>query len=362
MSTHIWLRAETKPAEERTALPPKHARRLMDAGFQLTVESSSQSAFRSDEYEAVGCKLVAEHQWKNSAPHDAIILGLKELEESDQPLPHRHIHFAHVYKDQEGWQKTLSRFATGGGTLYDLEFLVDDSGRRVAAFGHWAGFAGAAVAAMAWANHRCGTAPVLTALKSRPDQQTLVDEIKAAIAATKRQPTALVIGALGRCGRGAVELFESAGVEVTKWDLEETKRGGPFKEIIAADMFLNCVFINSAIPPFLTLDLLQQPQRKLSVVCDISCDPYGDYNPLPIYNKCTTFSDPVETIVGGDDPVHLIAIDHLPSLLPRESSEDFCDQLMPHLLQLNHLQPGENDNVWLRAEKLFKHKTANLGG
>ena len=356
MSTHIWLRAETKPAEERTALPPKHARQLMDAGFQLTVESSSQSAFRPQEYEAVGCKLVDEHQWKTAAPQDAVILGLKELEESGQELRHRHIHFAHVYKEQAGWQQTLSRFVSGGGTLYDLEFLVDESGRRVAAFGYWAGFAGAAVAAMAWANHSCGCSPVLDALQSRPNQQTLVNEIKSAITACNRQPTALVVGALGRCGRGAVEFFESVGVDVTKWDLEETKRGGPFEEIIDVDMFLNCVFINNAIPPFLTTELLQQPQRKLSVICDISCDPYGDYNPLPIYNKCTSFDQPVESIDAGEAPLHLVAIDHLPSLLPRESSEDFCDQLMPHLLQLDQLNQG----VWQRAEKLFKNKTSGL--
>ena len=33
----------------------------------------------------------------------------------------------------------------GGGTLYDLEYLTDETGPpRVAAFGYWAGYAGAA--------------------------------------------------------------------------------------------------------------------------------------------------------------------------------------------------------------------------
>lgn len=32
-----------------------------------------------------------------------------------------------------------------------------------------------------------------------------------------------------RCGGGSVEAFEACGVEVTKWDIEETKKGGPFK-------------------------------------------------------------------------------------------------------------------------------------
>ena len=60
------------------------------------------------------------------------------------PLKHVHIQFAHCYKNQGGWETVLARFPRGGGTLLDLEFLVDDKGRRVAAFGYHAGFAGAA--------------------------------------------------------------------------------------------------------------------------------------------------------------------------------------------------------------------------
>lgn len=61
---------------------------------------------------------------------------------------------AHVfqgYKEQGGWETVLGRFPRGKGTLLDLEFLEDESGRRVAAFGYHAGFAGAAIALLAWA-------------------------------------------------------------------------------------------------------------------------------------------------------------------------------------------------------------------
>jgi saccharopine dehydrogenase (NAD+, L-lysine-forming) len=46
----------------------------------------------------------------------------------------------------------------------------------------------------------------------------------------------------------------------------------------------------------------------------------------------------------------LIAIDHLPSLLPRESSEDFSTQMLPYLSGLNQLDQG----VWARAEKVYQ--------
>ena len=44
------------------------------------------------------------------------------------PLPHTYIHFAHIFKKQHGWAPELSRFSKANGLLYDLEFLVDDSG------------------------------------------------------------------------------------------------------------------------------------------------------------------------------------------------------------------------------------------
>ena len=59
------------------------------------------------------------------------ILGVKELPEGDSDLVHRHIYFGHVFKDQPGWQHTLGRFVSGEGTLFDLENLVDETGRRV---------------------------------------------------------------------------------------------------------------------------------------------------------------------------------------------------------------------------------------
>ncbi|MEM9413053.1 MAG: saccharopine dehydrogenase, partial [Planctomycetota bacterium] len=290
------------------------------------------------------------------APDDAIILGLKELEVGTGRLRRTHIHFAHVYKNQSGWEQFLSRFERPG-KLYDLEFLVDDRGRRIAAFGHWAGFAGAAVALMAWCRHKNRQQPVLERITSRSDQSELVGELKNNLDEHSVNPKAMVIGAKGRCGRGAIELFESVGCEVLKWDLEETEQGGPFPEILDCDIFLNCVFIDRPVAPFLNRDLLGSAGRVLSVVCDVSCDPYGDYNPVPIYDRCTTFDDPTVTIVDGENPLYLIAIDHLPSLLPKESSEDFCKQLLPFLYQLDDLDRG----VWKRANDLFESKLSLIG-
>jgi len=355
---HIWLRAETKPQEQRTALTPNNAKQLLDAGFAVTVESSLQSIFSDHQYKEIGCELVQQGSWVD-APKNAIILGLKELPEATFPLIHQHIYFAHAYKEQQGWQPLLSRFDQGNGKLYDLEYLVDENNRRVAAFGYWAGFAGAALATLAWANQHGGMQPPLKDINAYSDKSQLMATLSQAISKVAVKPRVIVIGAKGRSGKGAVDVAKELSIEVVEWDLAETQKGGPFPELNDYDILVNCVFISGAAadgssPAFLNHELLSSKSRKLAVITDVSCDPYGAYNPLPIYKECTTFKSPCLSIIEGESPLNLIAIDHLPSLLPKESSEDYGQQLLKYLLSLGNTSQG----VWPKALALFQQKVA----
>ena len=126
---------ETKPLEHRSALSPTVVKQLVAKGFKINVERSPERIFEDEEFVKEGATLVDEGSWPN-APLDHIIIGLKELDDSvNFPLKHTHIQFSHSYKNQEGWQDRLGRFAQGSGTLLDLEYLADSQGRRVAAFG-----------------------------------------------------------------------------------------------------------------------------------------------------------------------------------------------------------------------------------
>lgn len=132
-------------------------------------------------------------------------------------MPHTHIQFAHCYKTQGGWTDVLRRFRLGGGVLYDLEFLENAQGRRVAAFGFHAGFAGAAAGALAFAKQQeDGGKGVLKGLKPYPNEGEMVAHVKKELEKTEKGVEgvkALVIGALGRCGSGAVDLFRKAGLK-----------------------------------------------------------------------------------------------------------------------------------------------------
>ncbi|MEL7281898.1 MAG: saccharopine dehydrogenase [Pseudomonadota bacterium] len=341
--THLWVRAEQRENEERVGLTPDGAAALISAGMSVTVEESATRILPTEGYAAAGCAIAHESSWPE-APEDAIIFGLKELPEDGTPLPHRHIMFGHAFKGQHAGKTLLQRFKAGGGLLYDLEYLVDEAGRRVAAFGYWAGYAGAAVSLKAWAAQQTGA--LCPPVGTWPNKDALLAELVGDM--DGRTPSAIVIGALGRVGTGAADLCEAMSITPTRWDMEETQSGGPFPEILAHDLFFNCILARPGTPQFVPSSALSAT-RRLSVVGDIACDPDSDYNPIPVYDAATTWADPV-TRVQDAPMLDIMAIDNLPSLLPRESSLDFAGQLLPTLKALDNLDEG----VWGRARAEFE--------
>lgn len=340
---HLWLRHEARTTERRTPVVPADARRLTRSGVRLTVEDSPQRIFPVEEYEAAGCRRAPAGSWP-TAPRDAVILGLKELPDEPSSLPHRHIFFGHAYKQQPGATELLRRFAAGGGALLDLEYLVDDQGRRLAAFGYWAGYLGAALAVL---QHRGRLVAPL-----RP---TTKEQLDATLEQTPGDAdfTALVVGALGRSGRGATAAFHTAGVTATHWDLAET-RTLDRPALLGHDVMVNCVLATTPVPPFLREADLDAPTRRLRTLCDVTCDVGSPLNVLPVYDRTTDWTDPVRPL-RKEPPLSLIAIDNLPSLLPRESSADFSAALVLQLLDF-----GASD-VWQRCLDRFHQACRELG-
>ena len=362
--------SESKPLEHRSALTPTTTKALIEAGYKVKVEQSQMRIFDDDEFSAVGAELVEEGSWV-SAPSDEIIIGLKELPLEPKELPHVHVQFAHVFKNQDGWQDTLARYSRGNGTLLDLEFL-SKGGRRVAAFGFHAGFSGAALAIKAWIWNVTGHEESLPGVKHFTngrgyyDNETLLtDAIRQDMASFPRKPRVLILGALGRCGGGAVQLCKDVGLpteNIVQWDMAETQaKAGPYPEIIESDIFINCIYLDQKIPPFVNIESLEAAERRnLSVVCDVSCDTTNPNNPIPIYTENSTFDTPTIPVHGFQDPpLSVISIDHLPSLLPREASEAFSEALLPYLQQLN---AWRNEEVWQDAEKLYMKKVNEMQG
>ncbi|MFI0543844.1 saccharopine dehydrogenase (NAD+, L-lysine-forming) [Streptomyces canus] len=341
---HLWLRHEVRSTERRTPVVPSDARRLVDSGVTLTVEESPQRIFPIEQYEAVGCGVAPAGSWASRAPEDAVVVGLKELPDEPAALTHRHVFFGHAYKEQPGARELLRRFAAGGGALLDLEYLVDDHGRRLAAFGYWAGYLGAALAVL---QHRGRLSAPLTPTSRQELEQALRP------VAGDEEFTALVIGALGRSGRGARVALSAAGVDPTCWDLDET-RDLDRPALLGHDLLVNCVLATAPIPPFVRETDLDDPARRLRTLSDVTCDVGSPLNVLPVYDRTTEWAEPVRRL-HKEPPLDLIAIDNLPSLLPEESSVDFSDSLLPLLLEFG------GDGPWGRSLDRFHQACRELG-
>lgn len=336
----LWIRHETRQTERRAPVTPADADRLVERGFEVTVEESAQRIFPDQDYATAGCQLVPAGSWAEADP-DTVIVGLKELPPLPAALVHRHIYFGHAYKDQEGARELLARFAAGGGTLLDVEFLLDPDGGRLASFGYWAGYIGAALAVL----HFRGQLGVPLQPYAKADLDAALRDRPAG----SHQPRVLVIGALGRSGTGAVDALAVAGITASGWDVEETRsldRGA----LLAHDALVNTVLLHEPVPPFLTHTDLAEPDRRLSVVCDVTCDVTSACNALPVYERVTTWPDPVLRLREGTPAFDVIAIDNLPSLLPLDASVAFSAQLTPLLAEI-----GADEAMWLRCAETFRH-------
>ncbi|MFJ1958588.1 saccharopine dehydrogenase [Streptomyces microflavus] len=339
------MRHESRQTERRAALVPEDARKLLAAGVHLTVEESPQRVFPARAYADAGCGIAPQGSWASRCPATDYVLGLKELPDEPANLIHRHILFGHAYKGQPEAPRLLRRFAAGGGTLLDLEHLLDAGGRRVVAFGYWAGYVGAALAVL---QHRGElTAPLVSSSR---------EELSSRLAPGRRvgAATAVVIGAYGRSGRGACDALGSAGIEPVRWGPDDT-RGLNRNVLLAHDILVNTIGCHRAMPPFLTKADLDG-ERRPAVIADVTCDVGSELNTLPVYDHAADWGNPVARLCGGPRPLDIIAIDNLPSLVPAEASRAFSADLWPLLLSLR-----EGSEVWDRCLEAFRHAVASLG-
>ncbi|MCJ1245892.1 Saccharopine dehydrogenase [Trapelia coarctata] len=182
----------------------------------------------------------------------------------------------------------MSRFPAGSGTLLDLEFLTEN-GRRIAASDITLAMPEPPL--QSWTGPGDSIPPIvalLCPLNYYPNETALVSDVKASMQ------------------KG----FKYASSPPQ--DMAETAKGGPFKEIIESDIFINCIYLDKPIPKFVNRQSLSSPDRKLSVVCDVGCDTTNPHDHIPIYDICTTFDNPTVPVeVERDPPLSVISIDHL---------------------------------------------------
>jgi len=365
------IREGKVPPDTRVALDPQQCAYLRsEFGLDVVVQPSPIRIFKDEEYAALGVPL---EEYLGDCD---LLLGVKEVPK-DQLIPGKtYSFFSHTHK-QQVYRDLLQHILKKHVHLIDYEVLTDNLGRRVIAFGYFAGVVGAHNAFWTYAQR--------TGAFALPRMKDLYDYAAAKEIYRQLQlpPLKIVLTGTGRVATGADQVLEDLGIrEVSPGDfLRETynepvytqlfsrdylrhKEGQSFDKLHfyqhpedyestfmrfakTADIMINGIFWDNRAPAFFTVEEMADPDFKIQVIADITCD-IAPLSSIPSTVRASTIADPVfgfdphtgqETAPYQAGVIDMMTIDNLPSELPRDASTAFgkmyIEQVLPHMLAPN---------------------------
>jgi saccharopine dehydrogenase (NAD+, L-lysine-forming) len=315
---NIIIRKEYKKNEFRTPLIPSDCKKCSEFGIIIYVEKSSQRCIPDKEYEENGCIIIEDFTNLKLPKNNTLVIGLKELDYSNlKLLPWCHLYFTHIFKNQVGSDEIISKLTENKSVIYDYEYFLNKNQKRVIAFGYWAGFIGTALGLLQY--YYKSINQNIKNLKMCMDASILFEEVEY-FKHFFRKVNIGIIGVNGRSGKGSLFLLERLGIS----NIHGYSRASDKNPLIQHNIIINCIKLspedNNIFISEETLPLFD----KLSIIVDVSCDIYAKNNPICLKYQGTTFEEPVYKI---NDKLDIIAIDNLPSLLPKDSSEEFSAKL-----------------------------------
>ena len=283
----IYLRKENNDNEFRTPLIPEHIKILIHNNYTVYVKSSNTRIYNLN--------------------------------------AHKHIYFSHSFKNQQNSDIILKSFYKSSSIIYDFEYFLDDYGKRLLAFGFYAGIVGGVLGLIHYTHG-------LTTLTPYENKDVLIKPLKNYDMSSFK---IAIIGPNGRCGLGVIDILNELSIPYTKFYRDSSKNN--LKDF---DIIYNCINLSGNLAE-VWFDSNTEFYKKI-VIVDISCDYLSLNNPIKLYNKNTTFDEPV---FKYNEFVDIIAINNLPSLLPKESSDYFSAKFIELLLNPR--------NYWQKNNSVF---------
>jgi saccharopine dehydrogenase (NAD+, L-lysine-forming) len=305
----LYLRKETKENEYRTPLTPHDCHILIKNNYEIQFEPSINRCYKNEEYEKVGC--ISKNV--NDINDSTIIIGVKEFNTDELTLfSHKHFYFSHAFKGQKNAHYIINCFQENHGYIYDYEYIVDENGRRVIAFGYWAGFAGMYLGLLQYNKQLVGEN--IEDLVPIFDISEIYDTLHKY---TTTKPKITICGAYGRCGIGCLEFLKSVDIIPYICNKNETIPED-------TEIFINAIYLSKESDIVFFDEITIQNYKQLKVIVDISCDIHSKNNPIKLEYQMTSFTMPIYKYT---DNIDIICIDNLPSLLPKNSSDEFSKKL-----------------------------------
>lgn len=166
---------------------------------QFVVQRSDVRAFADEEYQDAGLSLV------EKVDDCDILFGIKEAQ-IETLIPNKHyIFFGHIAKMQAYNRPLLQAFINKGITFTDYEYMVDDAGIRVCAFGWWAGIVGVYYTLRGYGlRHNLYQLP-------KPDRRFTLDGLTLALKSIPLPAIKILVTGNGRVSQGAQHILDAIG-------------------------------------------------------------------------------------------------------------------------------------------------------
>jgi len=382
------IRERKNPPDKRVVLAPTLAQVIMKKHpkAQIIVEPSPIRVFSDDEYRAVGIQVA-------DKMHECdVLLGVKEVPINALIPNKKYFFFSHTIKKQPYNRDLLRAVLDKHIELYDHEVITNQKGQRLVAFGRYAGIVGAYNGVRAYGlKYNSFELPKAENLK---DREALVTELNK----INLPNIKILVTGTGRVGSGAKEMLDAMKLKQISVDeyLQKTFNEPVYCQIDAseynrrkdgvrgnkADFFANPGeyksnffrfakvtdfyiaghFYGDGAPYLYTREDVKNPDFKIKVVADISCDIDG---PVATTIQPSTIADPVygyhpvtESVIDykNEEAIAVMAVDNLPAELPRDASNGFGDAFAKYVIPA--FFNGDEDGILERARMTKDGKLA----
>ncbi len=372
--TNIGIIRESRNDENRTPLVPEHIKKYKESNpnINFIIQPSNSRCFTDEEYELCGAKI------NENLNECSIIFGVKEIDPNILINNRTYLFFSHTFKinkQQKNIEKhkkdLLLSILNKKITLIDYENIRGKNGTRCLGFGRFAGIVGC-YNTLNLLLRVLGKQSLASAYKIN-DYERLVLNLKNLYF----PKTKILVTGDGRVAKGVIELLNLTNIKaVSKKDFLEKK----FDQPIFCNLETKDYVTNNSSTTFNLEHFINNPQdysssalqylketnilisahywdpsspkifeyedlkdlQNLKIVGDITCDINGS---VPTTIRSTTIEEPnywierynLKEIDENNDGIAVMAVDNLPSELPRDSSTEFSEgiinKVLPFLLK-----------------------------
>ncbi|WP_282068750.1 NAD(P)-dependent oxidoreductase [Olleya namhaensis] len=374
------IKERKNPPDRRVVFSPKDLKQLKTnfPEAELVVEASDIRVFKDADYQQEG------FQVSDTISDADVMFGVKEVP-LDALIPNKkYFFFSHTIKKQPYNRKLLKAILDKNIEMYDHETIVKQSGARLIGFGRYAGLVGAYNGFRA-----LGLRDNLFELPKVENLKDL-DEVKSELDKITLPNIKILLSGTGKVAKGAKEILDHLKIkEVSdalyltseftepvycmvdvmeyskrkdgkvgdKWAFYKDASGYESNFMPYAkqtDFFIAGHFFGDGAPYLFTREDAKDPEFRINLVADISCDIDG---PVATTIRPSTIADPFygydaktekEVAFDAKDAITVMAVDNLPCELPKDASEGFGDMFLKHVIPA--FFNGDADGVLKRAK------------